>query len=208
MKTDANLKKATVQMAVGILALSAIMEVIYAILALAIPALHYAWSFPVGNLFMACIMTLNFFLMARGFYRAVDTGDEAIAKKQIQVSHLLRTAMIIFALVGCFVMDMNTYAGGIAACITVAFPQFTVFALRMFHRVGENETPDIPAQDATAETANAATPDGDGASDAADAPEGDSLPDTGEAKTSPAATPTEETRGAGDAPAGEENIHD
>ena len=202
MKTDANLKKATVQMAVGILAFSAIMEVIYAILALAIPALHYAWSFPVGNLFMACIMTLNFFLMARGFYRAVDTGDEAIAKKQIQVSHLLRTAMIIFALVGCFVMDMNTYAGGIAACITVAFPQFTVFALRMFHRVGENETPDIPAQEEYA-------PSGvGGASAATDAPEGDSLPDTGEAKTSPAATPTEETRGAGDAPTGEENIHD
>ena len=202
MKTDANLKKATVQMAVGILAFSAIMEVIYAILALAIPALHYAWSFPVGNLFMACIMTLNFFLMARGFYRAVDTGDEAIAKKQIQVSHLLRTAMIIFALVGCFVMDMNTYAGGIAACITVAFPQFTVFALRMFHRVGENEEPDIPAQEEYA-------PSGvGGASAATDTPEGDSLPDTGEAKASPAAMPTEETRGTGDAPAGEENIHD
>lgn len=207
-KMNADLEKATVQIAVGVLAFSAVMQVIYTILVLAIPALHYAWSFPVGNLFMACIMTLNFFLMARGFYRAVDTGDTEAAKKQIQFSHLMRTAMIIFALVASFLMDMKTYAGGIAACITVAFPQFTVFALRMLHRVGENETPDTPAQDATAETANAATSDGDGASSAAHTPERDNLPDAGEAETSPSATPTEETRGEGETPAGKEDAHD
>lgn len=146
MKTLTPLQKATVQMSVGIAVLTAVTEVIYLILTLAVPSLSYNWKFTVGNVFMACIMALNFYLMARGIYHAVDMGDEEYAKRQIRLSHTVRSLLLILALVSCFLFGYGLepngvyrYEPGIAACITVTYPQLTVFALRMFGKIGTDE---------------------------------------------------------------------
>ena len=55
MKTMTPLQRSTVQMSVGVAILTAITEVIYVILCLALPSLSYTWKFTVGNIFMAGI---------------------------------------------------------------------------------------------------------------------------------------------------------
>ena len=177
MKTDSTLKRATLQMAVGVSCFSLLAEVVYLILALAIPSLHYAWQFPVGNVFMAVIMVINFYLMGRGIYSAVESGQEDAAKRQIRFSHAGRSIMILLALVACFLLGLPS---GIAACITVAFPQLTVFCMHFFPRkdeeaadgghTGENPTPEtkdapasVPADTGeTKDTGDTAAPDRSG----------------------------------------------
>lgn len=146
MKSMTPLQRATVQMSVGIAVLTAITEIVYVILALAIPSLSYQWKFTVGNIFMAGIMGLNFYLMARGIYHAVDMGDEEYAQRQIRLSHTVRSIVFVLALVSCFLFGYGLgphsefrYEPGIAACITVVYPQLTVFALRMFGKFGTDE---------------------------------------------------------------------
>ena len=78
MKTMTPLQRSTVQMSVGVAILTAITEVIYVILCLALPSLSYTWKFTAGNIFMAGIMCVNFYLMARGIYHAVDMGVNSL----------------------------------------------------------------------------------------------------------------------------------
>ena len=166
MKTQTPLQRATIQMSVGIAVLTAVTEVVYVILAIAVPTLTYAWKFTVGNVFMAAIMTLNFYLMARGVYQAVDTGDQDYAKRQIHLSHTVRTIIFVLALVSCFLFGYGLdgtfhYEPGIAACITVAYPQLTVFLLRLTGRFGTGEETaavgDVPTETAPTETAPTGT---------------------------------------------------
>ena len=157
MKTDSTLKRATLQMAIGVSCFSLLAEVVYLILALTIPSLHYAWQFPVGNVFMAVIMVINFYLMGRGLYSAVESGQEDAAKRQIRFSHAGRSIMVLLALVACFVLGLPA---GIAACITVAFPQLTVFCMHFFpHKdeetvEGENAGEDAAPIEDTGDTAD------------------------------------------------------
>lgn len=162
MKTQTPLQRATIQMSVGIAVLTAVTEVVYVILAIAVPTLTYAWKFTVGNVFMAAIMALNFYLMARGVYQAVDTGDQDYAKRQIHLSHTVRTIIFVLALVSCFLFGYGLdgtfhYEPGIAACITVAYPQLTVFLLRLTGKFGTGEETaavgDVPTETAPTETA-------------------------------------------------------
>lgn len=166
MKTQTPLQRATIQMSVGIAVLTAVTEVVYVILAIAVPTLTYAWKFTVGNVFMAAIMTLNFYLMARGVYQAVDTGDQDYAKRQIHLSHTVRTIIFVLALVSCFLFGYGLdgtfhYEPGIAACITVAYPQLTVFLLRLTGKFGTGEETaavgDVPTETAPTETAPTGT---------------------------------------------------
>lgn len=166
MKTQTPLQRATIQMSVGIAVLTAVTEVVYVILAIAVPTLTYAWKFTVGNVFMAAIMTLNFYLMARGVYQAVDTGDQDYAKRQIHLSHTVRTIIFVLALVSCFLFGYGLdgtfhYEPGIAACITVAYPQLTVFLLRLTGKFGTGEETaavgDAPTETAPTETAPTGT---------------------------------------------------
>lgn len=166
MKTQTPLQRATIQMSVGIAVLTAVTEVVYVILAIAVPTLTYAWKFTVGNVFMAAIMALNFYLMARGVYQAVDTGDQDYAKRQIHLSHTVRTIIFVLALVSCFLFGYGLdgtfhYEPGIAACITVAYPQLTVFLLRLTGKFGTGEETaavgDVPTETAPTETASTGT---------------------------------------------------
>lgn len=166
MKTQTPLQRATIQMSVGIAVLTAVTEVVYVILVIAVPTLTYAWKFTVGNVFMAAIMTLNFYLMARGVYQAVDTGDQDYAKRQIHLSHTVRTIIFVLALVSCFLFGYGLdgtfhYEPGIAACITVAYPQLTVFLLRLTGKFGTGEETaavgDVPTETAPTETAPTGT---------------------------------------------------
>lgn len=177
MKTLTPLQRATVQMSVGIAVLTALTEVVYVILALAVPSLTYAWKFTVGNIFMAAIMALNFYLMARGVYQAVDTGDQDYAKRQIHLSHTVRTVIFVLALVSCFLFGYGRdgafhYEPGIAACITVIYPQLTVFALRLTGRFGTDEQGAAPAGDARTENVPAETIPAEPAADDAPADDG------------------------------------
>lgn len=166
MKTQTPLQRATIQMSVGIAVLTAVTEVVYVILAIAVPTLTYAWKFTVGNVFMAAIMALNFYLMARGVYQAVDTGDQDYAKRQIHLSHTVRTIIFVLALVSCFLFGYGLdgtfhYEPGIAACITVVYPQLTVFLLRLTGKFGTGEETaavgDVPTETVPTETAPTGT---------------------------------------------------
>lgn len=181
MKTLSPLQRATVQMSVGIAVLTAVTEVIYVILALAVPSLSYEWKFTVGNIFMAAIMALNFYLMARGVYQAVDTGDQDYAKRQIHLNHTVRTIIFVLALVSCFLFGYGLdgafrYEPGIAACITVIYPQLTVFLLRMTGRFDTDGAATAAAGDTQAGSTDTGegTPEGDApAGEAGAAPSGD-----------------------------------
>lgn len=186
MKTMTPLQRSTVQMSVGVAILTAITEVIYVILCLALPSLSYTWKFTAGNIFMAGIMCVNFYLMARGIYHAVDMGDEEYARRQIRLSHTVRSIVFVLALVSCFLLGYGfgphsefRYESGIAACISVLYPQLTIFALRMSGKIGTDEPATVAA--------GAAAPTED-----ADAP---TLSD---AATHGAVSTTTDTHGAGD----------
>ena len=152
MKTMTPLQRSTVQMSVGVAILTAITEVIYVILCLALPSLSYTWKFTAGNIFMAGIMCVNFYLMARGIYHAVDMGDEEYARRQIRLSHTVRSIVFVLALVSCFLLGYGfgphsefRYESGIAACISVLYPQLTIFALRMSGKIGTDEPGTVAA---------------------------------------------------------------
>lgn len=159
MKTDSTLKRATLQMAVGVSCFSLLAEVVYLILAFTVPSMKntWDWRFLVGNVFMAVIMVINFYLMGRGIYSAVESGQEDAAKRQIRFSHAGRSIMVLLALVACFVLGLPS---GIAACITVAFPQLTVFCMHFFpHKDeetvdGENAGDDTAPVEDTGDTAD------------------------------------------------------
>lgn len=209
MKTLTPLQRATIQMSVGIAVLTAVTEVVYVILAIAVPTLTYAWKFTVGNVFMAAIMALNFYLMARGVYQAVDTGDQDYAKRQIHLNHTVRTIIFVLALVSCFLFGYGLdgtfhYEPGIAACITVAYPQLTVFLLRLTGKFGTGEETaavgDAPTETAPAKgalTGTEAAPEVPAGNEAAsDAPAGTAAAQDATTTAAPAGgTPT----GEGDA---------
>lgn len=181
MKPVSPVREATIRMAAGIAILTALTEVVYVILAIALPPLTYTWRFTVGNIFMAGIMVLNFHMMAHTMYAAVDGGDSEGAQRQIRFSHTVRSIMVVLALVACFMFGYGVrpestfrYESGIAACISVLYPQITAFSLQLFHR-GEDPATAAPAPDISADT------------DAPDAPEGPA----GEEPTEPPADGTE-----------------
>ena len=178
MKTMTPLQRSTVQMSVGVAILTAITEVIYVILCLALPSLSYTWKFTVGNIFMAGIMCVNFYLMARGIYHAIDMGDEEYARRQIRLSHTVRSIVFVLALVSCFLLGYGfgphsefRYESGIAACISVLYPQLTIFALRMSGKIGTDEPGAVAADaptlsDAATHEAVSTTTDTHGTGDA------------------------------------------
>lgn len=160
MKTVSPVREATLRMTVGIAILTALTEIVYVILALAIPTWNYTWRFTVGNVFMAGIMVLNFHMMAHTMYAAVNGGDSEGAQRQIRFSHTVRSIVIVLALVACFMFGYGVrpdstfrYEPGIAACISVLYPQITAFSLQLFCR-GEDAATTASATDTPAASAD------------------------------------------------------
>ena len=49
-------------------------------------------------------MCMNFYLMARGIYHAVQMGDEEYAKRQIRLRHTIRAIVFVLAPDSCFLL--------------------------------------------------------------------------------------------------------
>jgi hypothetical protein len=170
LKIDHSVKEATGIIAIGVVGLSLLMELIYGIVVLIAPTLHWEYSFLLGNLLMGVTVILNFFLMALGIRRAVDSEDPAIAKKKMQLSQMLRSILIIGILIMAFLLPCFHI---VSTIITVAFPQITVFLARLIRRdrfadevpeaLGTQElsdaAPDAPEAPTEAQPDRADTPD-------------------------------------------------
>lgn len=84
MKVDKVIKKETLNMALGILACSAITLLIFFILG------SYNLAVFLGALYGGAITLLNFFLMGLTVQNVANTADEKMAKKKMQFSYSLR----------------------------------------------------------------------------------------------------------------------
>lgn len=132
MNETHSVARATGIMALGIFCCSAVMELIYTILALAVPAIGgYSYRFPLGNLLMGSVLVLNFFLMSLGMHRAVATGDPDRAKVLVRTSQMGRSLLVIAALVAAFLAPCFD---PISVIITVIFPQITTFVYHFVRR--------------------------------------------------------------------------
>ncbi len=132
MKIDRSVKEATAWVALGVLFLSVLMQLIYLIVVLIAPTLSWHYSFLLGNLLMGVTVVLNFFLMSLGIQNAVSSGNEEFARKRVRYSQSLRSLMVIAVLVVAFVFR-NVF-NIVSTIITVAFPQISIYLIRIIRR--------------------------------------------------------------------------
>ncbi len=157
MKIDASVRRATLIVAAGVMICSAVMQLVYLIIVMSVPSLSWHYSFVLGNLLMGSVMVLNFFLMSVGIQRTVESGDVEHVKLKIRFSYVLRSLLVLAALIISFVFGNQFHI--VATIITVSFPQITILLSRLFIRnqsptplpvsAEEGETPPAEQADAT-----------------------------------------------------------
>lgn len=103
-KVDPVVRRETVYIAVSMLALSAIMELVFLALG------YFDYTVPLGNLLGGGIGVLNFFLMGLGVQSAVGL-DEKAAREKVKFSMTMRYLMIVAAAaIGIIAPCFNTAA--------------------------------------------------------------------------------------------------
>ncbi len=150
MKNKSPVLTATLIVAAGVLICSALMQLIYLIVVLASP-LTYHYSFILGNLLMSVTVVLNFLLMSLSIRHIIASGDTEGVRRRIQLSHMLRSLLILIILVIAFVFKQHFNI--ISTTITIAFPQISIFAWRILTRgkaLPDDTTPPPDSADAIA----------------------------------------------------------
>lgn len=119
-KIDSTVLRETRYIALSVIALSAVMELIFLVIG--------KWDLTVlfGNLLGGGIAVLNFFLMGITIQSAVEK-DEKDAKGTMKMSQSLRMLMILVLILPCVLLScFNLWAG----IIPLVFPRIAI-ALRM-----------------------------------------------------------------------------
>ena len=116
MKIDESVRKETINIAIGTLILSLLMEAIFLIIG--------KWDYTVilGNLLGAADAVLNFFFMGLTVQSAV-TKEEKEARAKMKASQVLRMFfMFVIALLGALLPCFNVFA----VLIPLFFPRVTI----------------------------------------------------------------------------------
>ncbi|MCH5278392.1 MAG: ATP synthase subunit I [Christensenellaceae bacterium] len=132
LKSDPIVRKETLRIIVGELALSAVMQLVFLLLGF--------WNITVlyGNLLGAFAAVLNFYLMCLTVLKAVSLEPDK-AKQHIRTSQMLRMLMLLgFALVGVLLGCFNT----IASLVPLFFPRIVITFYQLTHRGETDEQTD------------------------------------------------------------------
>ena len=135
MRVQEATRRETCHIALGVLAFSAVMHVVY--LALRRWALSVLW----GNLLGGGFAVLNFFLLGLTVQKIASETDEKRAKLKLQGSYTLRMLMtlavvIVAVKVPCFA------AAWPAAVLPLFFPRLTILAMQLMGMYKPDKTTD------------------------------------------------------------------
>ena len=85
-------------------------------------------AFVLGGLVGSAYAVLNFYLLGRGVQRALDSGDEQMARSSLRASYSMRMVGMLIVAVLAFVLP---FVEGIACLIALVFPRITIFVLQL-----------------------------------------------------------------------------
>lgn len=130
IKIEPAVKLETKHMAIGIAAMSVVMEIVFAVIG------KFDYTVLLGNLLGGGFALLNFFLMALAVQRSVLKETPEESKLVIQNSYTKRLLLLVVVLI---VGIKAPYFNWIAVVIPQFFPRITIFikTLPIFQRKGE-----------------------------------------------------------------------
>jgi len=135
MKMQEATKRETLHIAIGTLAFSVVMNVVF--------ALAGKWELPVlwGTLLGGGFAVLNFLWLGLSIQKLAAETDEKRARAKLQSSYTLR--MLAMLAVGAIGVSLPCFSG-IATVIPFLFPRLTIFAMQLLGFYKPEKRTDIP----------------------------------------------------------------
>lgn len=122
IKIEPAVKTETKRIAIGVLAMSAIMEVVFIILG------RFDYTVPLGNLLGGGWAILNFFIMALAVQKSVKKELPQEAKLVLQNSYTKRLLILVAVLLVGIKVE---YFNWIAVIIPLFFPRITIAIVKL-----------------------------------------------------------------------------
>lgn len=122
MKLDPAVKKETLIVSLGSLAMGVVFVLLFFVVSLFAKAVVFDYTVILGTLFGALASVLNFFLMAITVQKSLDAGEDA--KKKMQFSYSLRMLLLVVLLgVGVYL----PYFHWVGVVCGAFFPRIVIF---------------------------------------------------------------------------------
>lgn len=118
--------KSTKNIAVGVFCLLIVMLVVYAAMG------RLSFGVALGGLMGGAYGVLNHFMLGMTMQKALQDGDEMMARARIRSSYSMRMVGAVLVAVAAFVLP---FAEGIPCIIALLFPRATILALQLTGQV-------------------------------------------------------------------------
>lgn len=129
MKVDKVVKKETINIAIGILVCSLILQVIFMIFG------RYNLAVFLGTIYGGGISLLNFFLMGLTVQKVTRLKNENMAKKKMQFSYSLRQLGLMFLLgFGMYIAANYETFHWLPILLAITYPRITIAFVGLFQK--------------------------------------------------------------------------
>ena len=139
---DAESKKNLLKISIGSIVFSAITAVVFIAIG------QFDLSVVFGLLIGLVLSIGNFYVMSVTVSKALETGDENLAKKKIRNSYLIRTGVMVAIIAAAILIKQ---INPIPALVSVFYVRLTIFITGLFEKKKKGETvtadPDDSAED-------------------------------------------------------------
>ncbi len=136
MKFDAEVKREIHKISVGCCICTAVTMLAFLFMG------RFNYTVAIGGALGLAVSVGNFYLMCEGVVRALDTGDESVAKLKLRSSYAVRTIMQIGVIALAITVDFISW---IPVVIAVFYPRITITACNLWTRIArrkDNHTPE------------------------------------------------------------------
>lgn len=127
-KPQAGIIKQTRRIALGTAVCVAAMLAVYALLG------RFSPGVALGALLGGAYAVLNFFMLGMGVQKALNTGDEQLARASLRASYSMRMVGMLVVAVLAFALP---FAEGVPCLIALLFPRLTILALQIAGKTKE-----------------------------------------------------------------------
>lgn len=110
------------KIAIGTAVLLACMLAVYAAMG------RFSLAVLIGGLMGSAYAVFNLYMLGRGVQKAVNSGDEQMARAGLRASYSMRMVGMLVVAVLAFALP---FAEGVPCLIALLFPRITIFVLQM-----------------------------------------------------------------------------
>lgn len=121
-KQDPGILRELRKIAIGTAVLFGCMMAVYAAVG------RFSLAVLIGGLLGSVYAVLNLYMLGRGVQKAVNSGDEQMARAGLRASYSMRMVGMLVVAVLAFALP---FAEGVPCLIALLFPRITIFVLQM-----------------------------------------------------------------------------